>query len=67
MDKLFKIGVGLMAAAVLLFPVKLFAEPALGNFILFFCFGAELIGLLLVLISVVKRNKQQNDQETKIK
>ncbi len=59
MDKLFKTGIGLMAVAVLLFPIKLFVAPTFGSFILFFCFGAELIGLLLVLISIIRRNKQQ--------
>lgn len=67
MDKLFKIGAGLMVLTVLLFPVKLFVGPAFGNFILLFCFGAELIGLLLVLISIIKRNQQQNDQKAKTK
>ncbi len=56
-----------MVLTVLLFPVKLFVGPAFGNFILLFCFGAELIGLLLVLISIIKRNQQQNDQKAKTK
>jgi uncharacterized membrane protein len=60
MDKLLKIGLICMIAAVVLMPVAILlkaTQPMLTLGVLIFTMLLELIGLIFVIVSIIKRKK----------